>query len=87
MLWHSGQFVEKTKEQKQELFLFLQQASKQCIGTMDTRLCAAHALYLTKRSLCGGAVDRKLTGLHLTFVRILWELVNVHLLSVGKTEA
>lgn len=44
-----GRFVAKTKEQKQELFHFLQQAPRQCIGTMDTRLCPVYMLCLTKR--------------------------------------
>lgn len=39
-----GRFVAKTKEQKQELFHFLQQAPRQCIGTMDTRLCPVYML-------------------------------------------
>lgn len=77
-VWYRGQCVAKTKEQKQELFHFLQRASRQCIGTMDTRLCSVYTLYLTnerqrENSLCGDAVTLKLTGLHLLrLYKSLW---------------
>lgn len=63
-----GRFVAKTKEQKQELFHFLQQAPRQCIGTMDTRLCPVYMLALTnerqkENSLCVDSVTLKLLNL------------------------
>lgn len=57
----------KDKGADTELFHFLQQASRPCIGTMDTRLCSVHTLHLTnerqrENSLCGDAVTLKVTG-------------------------
>lgn len=65
----------KDKGADTELFHFLQQASRQSIGTMDTRLCSVHALHRTnerqrENSLHGDAVTLKLTGLQLHLLRL-----------------
>lgn len=70
-----GRFVAKTKGQKQELFHFLQQAPRQCIGTMDTRLCPVYMLCLTndrqkENSLCVDSVALNLLNLQWQLYRL-----------------